>query len=199
MSPLHGFVDVSVVVRIGTFVKRHDDVRAEILLNLNRFLGGEAMRRAVDVTLEGHAIFVDLAGLRERKDLKATRIRQHGAMPLHEVMQAAHITDQFIAGTQIQMIRIAQNQRGVDVFEVFRRESFDRCLCAHRCKDRCDEVTMRCGKYPCAGAVVFGCNVEFKHGRDYKWKPQASPCGSFHTEINSVVESLEGLRDISST
>ena len=64
MSPIHSDDAVSVVVGIGTFVERHDDVRAEVLLNGNRLFGYEAMRRAVDVTLEGHAVVIYFSSLR---------------------------------------------------------------------------------------------------------------------------------------
>ena len=64
MSPIHGDEAVGFVVGVGTFVERHDDVCAEILLNRNGFFGREAMRRAVDVTLECHAVVVNFARVR---------------------------------------------------------------------------------------------------------------------------------------
>ena len=72
-------------------------------------LGGEAVSRAVNVALEGYALIVDLARLGERKDLEAARIRQHGVRPLHELMQAAHVADDFIAGAQVEMIGVAED------------------------------------------------------------------------------------------
>ncbi len=75
MSPLHGEFGVSVVIRVGAFVECHDDVCAEVFLDRNGFFGREAVCRAVNVTLEGHAVIVDLAGLRQGKDLKAARSR----------------------------------------------------------------------------------------------------------------------------
>ncbi len=71
MSPIHGDGAVGFVVGVGTFVERHDDVRAEVLLNCNGLFRREAMRRAVNVTLKGHTVVIDLAGLRKRKNLKA--------------------------------------------------------------------------------------------------------------------------------
>jgi len=100
--------------------------------------------------------------------LKATRVREHGTMPLHELVQAAHVADEFVAGTQIEMIGIAQDKRSVDVLEVLGRESLDRRLRANGREDWRDEVTMRRGKYPCAGSVVFGGDLELEHRVDYK-------------------------------
>ncbi|SRR5258706_7542741 len=88
-------------------------------------------------------------------------------MPLHELVQTAHIADEFVAGTQIEMIGIAQDERGFDVLEMLGREGLDRCLRTHRREDRRDEVAMRSGKNPRAGAVVFGLDLEFKHRTDY--------------------------------
>ena len=43
VSPLHRFFDVGFVIGIGTFIKRHDDIRAEILLNGDGFFRRETM------------------------------------------------------------------------------------------------------------------------------------------------------------
>jgi hypothetical protein len=167
MSPLHGKFGVGVVVRVGALVECHDDVRAEVLLDRDGLLRCEAVRRTVDMALEGYTVVVDLAGLRQGKDLKPARVGQHGTMPLHELVQAAHVAHKLISGPQIEMIRIAQHERSIDVPEMLRGQGLDRCLRTHRGKDRRDEVTMRGGKNPCAGAVVFGCDVEFEHAGNY--------------------------------
>ena len=155
MSPMHGDGAVGFVVGVGAFVEGHDDVGAEVLLNGNGLLGREAMRRAVDVTLERHAVIVDLAGLCQREDLKAARVGEHGAVPLHERMQAAHIAHEFVAGTQVEMIGIAQYECSVDILKMFGRESLDCGLRTNGREDRCEEVTVRCGEYPRAGAAIF--------------------------------------------
>src|SRR5687767_10915580 len=63
------------------------------------------------------------------------------------------------------MIGVAQDERGVDILEMFRREGLDCCLCANRSEDRCEKITMRGSENPGAGAVVFGGDLEFKHQR----------------------------------
>ena len=119
------------------------------------------------MTLEGHAFVVDLAGLRQREDLEAARVGEHGMRPPHELVQAAHVAHQFVAGTQVEMIGVAQDKRGIDVLEMFGRERLDRCLRANGRKDRREEVAVRSSEDPSAGAVVFGCDGEFEHGGDY--------------------------------
>lgn len=61
------------------------------------------------------------------------------------------------------MIGVAQHERSVDVFEVLGREGLDRRLCANGREDRCEEVAMRRGENPCAGAVIFGGDLEAEH------------------------------------
>ena len=65
------------------------------------------------------------------------------------------------------MIGVAQDKSGVDVFQMFGRESLDGRLRAHGREDRRDEVAVRCGEDAGAGAVVFGYDLEFKHLANY--------------------------------
>lgn len=167
MSPLHGDAAVGVVVRVGTFVEGHDDVRAEVFLDADRTFGGEAMRRAVNVTFEGHAVVVNFARLREREDLESARVRQHGTRPLHETVQSAHFSHEVVAGAEVEMIGVAQHERGVDVLEMFGREGFDGGLCADRREDGREQVAVRGGERPRAGASIAGGEGEIEHGEDY--------------------------------
>ncbi len=61
---MHGDGAVCLVVGIGTFVECHDDVGAEVFLDRNGLFRREAVRRAVDVTLEGHTVIVNFTGFR---------------------------------------------------------------------------------------------------------------------------------------
>ena len=110
-------------------------------------------------------------------------------MPLHEFMQATHVAHKLIAGTQIEVIGIAQYQRGMDIFEMLRGKGLDRCLCADRCKNRCDEIAMRGSEDSSAGAVVFRSYPEFEHaviirGGEINWK-----------STNGTIVRLETLRN----
>lgn len=68
------------------------------------------MRRAVNVTFEGHAVVVNFARLREREDLESARVRQHGTRPLHEAVQSAHLGHEVVAGAEVEMIGVAQHE-----------------------------------------------------------------------------------------
>lgn len=65
------------------------------------------------------------------------------------------------------MIGVAQDERGVDPFEMFRCEGLDRGLCANWRENWRLQFAVRRGEYPRAGTVIFGCNLKFKHGDDY--------------------------------
>lgn len=99
-------------------------------------------------------------------------------MPSHELVQAAHVAHEFVAGTQVKMIGVAQHERGIDVFEMFGREGLDRGLRANRREDRREKVAVRGGEDSCAGAVVAGCDLEFKHRGDYNWRLALSGGGA---------------------
>lgn len=114
------------------------------------------MSRSVNVTLEGHAVIVNFACVREREDLISARVCEHRIRPLHKFMQPTHITDKFIAGAQIKMISIAQHKRRFDLFEMFRRKSFDGSLRANRRENGGDQLTVRCREYACACVIIFG-------------------------------------------
>ena len=88
-------------------------------------------------------------------------------MPLHEIVQPAQVAHELVARTQVEVIGVAQDKSGVDVFEMFGRESLDGRLCANRREDRREQVAVRCSENACTGAFVFGCNLEFKHRVDY--------------------------------
>src|SRR5215211_7678477 len=72
--------------RIGrrTLVEDHHHVRAEVLLNPRRQLGGGHERRAVVYGRELHPLFRDTPRLGQREDLVAARVCEDRAFPAHE-------------------------------------------------------------------------------------------------------------------
>jgi hypothetical protein len=81
------------------------------------------------------------------KVLKAAGVCGHGAMPLHVLVQAAHVTHEFVAGAQVEVIGVAQHEGGVDVLEMFGGE----------------EVAVGCGENAYAGALVACRDDELEH------------------------------------
>ena len=64
---------------------------------------------AVEMRLEGHAVGVELAQLRQRHDLEAAGIRQDRSGPVHEAVQSAEPRDAFRAGPQHQVVGVAEH------------------------------------------------------------------------------------------
>src|SRR5438874_12404189 len=64
------------------------------------------------------AFLRDLAPLREAEHLVAAAVGEDRMRPADEAMKAAAARDQLIAGTQIQVIRIAENDLRARFFEV---------------------------------------------------------------------------------
>ena len=67
---------------------------------------------AVEMRLERHAVRIELAQLRQRHDLEAAGIGQDRAGPVHEPMQSAESRDALRAGTQHQVIGVAEHDAG---------------------------------------------------------------------------------------
>ncbi len=65
MRALQRLLVVIPVMRLGAFIEHHDDIRSEVLLGGDDRLGREAVRRTVEVRLEGDAVVVDLAAVGE--------------------------------------------------------------------------------------------------------------------------------------
>src|ERR1700704_6341870 len=55
-------------------VEAHEDVASELELDPGGTLGGEKLRAAVEMAAESGALLVDLAPVRERIDLEASRV-----------------------------------------------------------------------------------------------------------------------------
>jgi hypothetical protein len=99
--------------RIGrAFVERHGDVGAETVLDLDRAFRRQLVRRAVDMRAEGDAGLAHLAQLGQRHHLVAAGIREDGARPVHEFVQAAEAFDALGARPQHQVIGVAQQDLG---------------------------------------------------------------------------------------
>jgi hypothetical protein len=157
-----------VVVGVSAFVEGHDDVRAQVFLNADGFLGREAMLRPVDVTLEGHAVIVHYPGFGKRENLEAARISQHGMRPAHEAVQPAQLGYQVVAGTQVEVVGVGEHQRGAQVSHLHRGERLDRRLRTDRREDRCLQYAVQRCEGASAGAVILGRYSEIEHQVDYK-------------------------------
>ena len=99
MGSLGRFLDVRTRrAREDRLVEGHGDVRAERLLDPDRGLGRQPMRRPVDVAPERDAVVVDHAEVAERDDLEPAGVGEDRPVPAHEPMQPAEAGDPLMAG-----------------------------------------------------------------------------------------------------
>ena len=123
VSPIHALLDV--VPGRGIFdalVKGHADVAAQIGLDLHALLRPHEDLVAVDMGGEIHALLLDLPQGGQTEHLESAGVRQNGAVPGHEFVQAAHLPHHRIRGPQMQMVGIAQLHLAADIFQVLRTE-----------------------------------------------------------------------------
>jgi hypothetical protein len=106
--------------------------------------------------LKGHAVVVDLVDVTQAPHLETAAVGQDRPPPPHKGVQAAQLPDQLVAGTQIKVIGVSQDQRRTQVGQIARRDGLDRRLGPYRAKDRCPDGAVGSVKHPGAGRAVGG-------------------------------------------
>ena len=107
------------------FVEHHLDVGAKQALHLDGALRREQMRCAVDMRLEGHAVLLDTAELRQRHDLIAAGVGKDWPVPAHEAVQPAKLGDALGAGPQHEMIGVGEDDVGAGGAHRLRQHGLD--------------------------------------------------------------------------
>ena len=113
---------------LGALVKTHHNIGAERDLDVDGVLGGKEVRAPVKVRAEADSVVGDFAERAKREDLKSAGISEDGARPTDEAMQAAHAADQFVAGAEIKMVGVAEDNLRAEGFERVLGDSFDGAL-----------------------------------------------------------------------
>lgn len=146
-----------------THIQHHLDVGAKQLLG-----GDDALRRAVNGgpvvhALEPHPLVGHLR--RQREHLKSTGVGQQVAVPPREATQPTKLGHDIGAGSQHQVIGVAQHELRPQVGELSGGGRPDRAPGAHRHEHRSLEPTLRSGGAPGSGRAVGGCDVELQPHR----------------------------------
>src|SRR5271156_1476284 len=87
---------------------------------------------AIQMRTKRHALIRHLAQFTEAENLEPARISEYRPRPRHKLMQPAHLADQFMPGTQIQMVGIRKQNLYAEVFQVPLRLALHRSGRAHR-------------------------------------------------------------------
>ncbi len=162
MGAQHGLLVVCIIGGVGTFIESHDDIGIQIFLDGNGLLRGEPVQGAIDMAFKCDTILINAAQPTQRKDLKAARIGENGAIPMHELMQATQFVDEVITGAQIQMIGVGKDDGGIDLQQLLGSDSFNCCLSADRHEDRGGNFPMRSLEYAGAGVSITRCYAILK-------------------------------------
>ncbi len=117
-------------------IECHRDIRAQRCLDLDRAFGRQRPPSAVHVALKLHAVFVDLAKAFERKHLKAAGVGEQRPFPRHELVEPAELGDHILAGPDVQVVCVGQDDLRADGLEVGGRERAHRRLGADRHEHR---------------------------------------------------------------
>src|SRR5262245_23090615 len=106
-----------------------------MMLNLDRLFRGEAMDRPIKMTVEGHSLVIVAAKFAEAEDLETTGISQHGTVPGHEPVQAAHVVDKPVTGPHVEMVSVGEDERCTQFSEFAWLHRFDRRLSSNGRED----------------------------------------------------------------
>jgi len=92
---------------------------------------------------EADTLVRDFSKFGKTENLEAAGVRENRAIPGHEFVKAAHAADEFVAGAQIQVISVAENDFGAELFKRFVAQAFDRGLRTNRHEERCFDSAVR--------------------------------------------------------
>jgi hypothetical protein len=111
---------------------------------------------------ELHAAITHLAQLGQAHHLKSAAVRQDGAGPSHEAVQAAHLAHCLHPGPQVEVIRVREQDVGARGAQLIGRQRFDRADGADRHECRGQHVAVRGGETSCAGRrrAILGFELE---------------------------------------
>src|SRR5258708_2922803 len=114
------------------------------------------MFSAIEMRTKAHPFVGDFSQFGKAKHLIATGVRENRTRPGHELVQAAKLADQLVAGAQIKMIGIGEDDFRAEFFERFLGQSFDGSLCANGHEEGRLDGAMRRGQAATARASRIG-------------------------------------------
>ena len=146
-------------------VERHRDIGTERPLDLHGALGRQGPIGAVHMTLKLDPVLADPPETLEREDLEPAGVGEHRARPGGEPVQAAHVADDVLAGTQVQMIRVAEDDLGAGAADVLGAESADDTVGADRHEGRRLHRAVRQGEGARSRGSLGGVESKLEHQR----------------------------------
>src|SRR5947207_15221794 len=100
------------------FIEHLRDIRSEPGLKVDGLLRSQKMRGAVEMRSKLHAVFGDRAPGGEAEHLIPATVGEDGPEPSDERVKAAAPRDQVVARPQVEVIGVAQEDVGAELFEI---------------------------------------------------------------------------------
>ena len=114
------------------------------------------MTRTVQQTFELDALFSNLSELLQTPYLESAAVRQHRAVPAHELLYTTRFRNQLCARSQVKVVRIRQDDFGIKFADVAASKPLDRRRSPYRHKHRRRHITVCRMDNPKAGLGFFG-------------------------------------------
>ncbi len=150
------------------FVERHHDVAAQHALDFHAALGRKHVLGTVDVAAELDPLLGELAQFGQAHHLVAATVGQDGPLPVHELVQAAKPRHPLGAGSQHEVVGVAEDNVGPCLADSFGLHRLD-CRCSpDRHESRRANGAALHGNVPCARSPVGRVDGEcetFAHGQ----------------------------------
>ena len=150
---IHGTLHVAALGRIAdALVELHADVAPQLLRDGHIVLGRPEHVGAVVVGCnEAHTLVGELDGVGVAEHLKAAGVGEDGAVPVHELMQAAHLSNEVGTRTHGEVVGVGEHDLRAQVADRLPRDALDRGTRAHRHKDGRLDVAVRRVQHAGAG------------------------------------------------
>ncbi len=127
-------------------------------MNVHGVFRSESVQAPVEMGAELNALVGDFAQLRKRENLESAGVGEHGAGPTDEFVQAAHAADGLVAGAQVEVIGVAEDDLCAEGFEDVLGDGLDGACGADWHEDGCLDGLM--GQVEGRAASAGGGGVE---------------------------------------
>jgi hypothetical protein len=135
----------------------------------------EKFLMTVNMRLEAHALFADLAQRRQGHHLKAAGVGQDRPLPIHEFVQAPQPRNALGAWPQHQVIGVAQQDIGAGLAHTLRQHRLDGARCSNRHEGRRADVAARGADHAQPRCAVHTLQFKCEPAHCARNSKQASP------------------------
>jgi hypothetical protein len=134
-------------------------------LDVDGALGGQQVKRPVDVGSKLGTLLLDPPHRCEAEDLVAAAVGQNRAIPADELVQATALRYQGVPRLQIQVVGVAEDDFGAESLQIALRDRLDRAAGPDGHERGCLDDTVRRGELTATSAAVAVENAEMEVGR----------------------------------